>query len=312
MKNTALEDKYKQTEMNNNRYHANKRWRIIDLIQWTTQFFEKRHIENPRLNAERLLSGALGLDRVQLYLQFEKILTHAELDSFRAFVKRRMNNEPLQYILGETEFMSLKFKVTPSVLIPRPDTETLVEAVLNETPDAFPVRILDIGTGSGNIAVSLAHYLKQVQVAAVDISSDALELARENATFHKVESRIQFIQEDIFSSDFSLRVGTDFDILVSNPPYISEEEFTTLPDEVRLFEPHTALRDGSDGLTFHRRITELSEQLLRDGGKVYLEVGMGQAPRVREILVQAGFDLVHAIRDLAGIERVVTGTKKMD
>ena len=312
MKNTALEDKYKQTEMNNKRYQANKRWRIIDLIQWTTQFFEKRHIENPRLNAERLLSGALGLDRVQLYLQFEKILTHAELDSFRTFVKRRISNEPLQYILGETEFMSLKFKVTPSVLIPRPDTETLVETVLREIPEGIPVRILDIGTGSGNIAVSLAHYLKETVVTAVDISSEALELARENAAFHQVESRIKFIQEDVFSLDFPLRVGTDFDILVSNPPYISEEEFAALPDEVRLFEPHTALRDGSDGLTFHRRITELSEPLLRSGGKIYLEVGMGQAPRVTEILAQAGFESVHSIRDLAGIERVVAGTKKMD
>ncbi len=298
--------------MSNNRYQANKRWRIIDLIQWTTQFFEKRHIENPRLNAERLLSGALGLDRVQLYLQFEKILTHRELDVFRAFVKRRISNEPLQYILGETEFMSLKFKVSPSVLIPRPDTETLVEAVLREIPEELPARILDIGTGSGNIAISLAHYLKASQITAVDISEEALELARENAAFNAVESRIRFIREDLFSPDFLLRLEQDFDAVVSNPPYISEEEFSTLPDEVRLFEPHTALRDGSDGLTFHRRIAELSEHLLRSGGRIYLEVGMGQAPRVAALLKEAGFDSVHTIQDLAGIERVVAGTKKPD
>ncbi len=298
--------------MSNNRYQANKRWRIIDLIQWTTQFFEKRHIENPRLNAERLLSGALGLDRVQLYLQFEKILTHRELDVFRAFVKRRISNEPLQYILGETEFMSLKFKVSPSVLIPRPDTETLVEAVLREIPEELPARILDIGTGSGNIAISLAHYLKASQITAVDISEEALELARENAAFNAVESRIRFIREDLFSPDFLLRLEQDFDAVVSNPPYISEEEFSTLPDEVRLFEPHTALRDGSDGLTFHRRIAELSEHLLRSGGRIYLEVGMGQAPRVAALLKEAGFDSVLTIQDLAGIERVVAGTKKPD
>ncbi len=298
--------------MNNNRYQANKRWRIIDLIQWTTQFFEKRHIENPRLNAERLLSGALGLDRVQLYLQFEKILTHNELDVFRAFVKRRINKEPLQYILGETEFMSLKFKVSPSVLIPRPDTEALVEAVLREIPEDLPVRILDIGTGSGNIAVSLAHYLKASRVSAVDISGEALELARENAALNQVESRIQFIQEDLFSPDFLMRTEEDFDVVVSNPPYISEAEFSALPDEVRLFEPHTALRDGSDGLTFHRRIVDLSEHLLRSGGKLYLEVGMGQAPRVAALLTQTGFESVQTIRDLAGIERVVVGMKKPD
>ncbi len=296
--------------MNNNRYQANKRWRIIDLIQWTTQFFEKRHIENPRLNAERLLSRAIGLDRVQLYLQFEKILTHNELDVFRAFVKRRISKEPLQYILGETEFMSLKFKVSPSVLIPRPDTEALVEAVLQETASEEPLHILDIGTGSGNIAVSLAHYLSVAQITAVDVSEEALELARENAALNAVDARIHFIQEDVFSPDFPLRVGTDFDIVVSNPPYISEDEFFTLPDEVRLFEPHRALRDGSDGLTFHRRIAELGGELLRDGGKIYLEVGMEQAARVRQILQEIGFEAVSTVQDLTGIDRVVLAKKK--
>jgi len=194
-------------------------------------------------------------------------------------------SEELNFILGHSHFIKT--------------VEDLHEAIVNINPA---------------IRFGLA-FCEASQEALVRYSgNDAplMELARENAAFHQVESRIKFIQEDVFSLDFPLRVGTDFDILVSNPPYISEEEFAALPDEVRLFEPHTALRDGSDGLTFHRRITELSEPLLRSGGKIYLEVGMGQAPRVTEILAQAGFESVHSIRDLAGIERVVAGTKKMD
>ncbi|HDZ11191.1 MAG TPA: peptide chain release factor N(5)-glutamine methyltransferase, partial [Bacteroidetes bacterium] len=150
--------------MNGNHYQAKKQWRIIDLIQWTTQFFEKKQIPNARLNAEHLLSQALGLERVQLYLQFEKILTQNELNLYRENVKRRLNSEPLQYILGETEFMSLKFRLNPSVLIPRPDTEILIEQVIHQTPNNLDVTILDIGTGSGNIAVSLAYYLPKSRI----------------------------------------------------------------------------------------------------------------------------------------------------
>lgn len=297
--------------MNGNHYQAKKQWRIIDLIQWTTQFFEKKQIPNARLNAEHLLSQALGLERVQLYLQFEKILTQNELNLYRENVKRRLNSEPLQYILGETEFMSLKFRLNPSVLIPRPDTEILIEQVIHQTPNNLDVTILDIGTGSGNIAVSLAYYLPKSKIVAVDISPDALNLAEENAALNHVEDRVTFIQEDVFSVDFVLKIGQNFDRIVSNPPYISEDEFQTLPDEVRKFEPPTALRDGADGLTFHKKLAELSGQMLNPGGKIYLEVGMGQWQSVQKILAEKGFQNIQVAKDLVGIDRVLIGEKKV-
>ncbi|NOY76933.1 MAG: peptide chain release factor N(5)-glutamine methyltransferase [Calditrichaeota bacterium] len=298
--------------MNGNRYQALKKWRVIDLIQWTTQFFEKKSIPDARLNAERLLSRVLGLNRVQLYLQFENILTQDQLDSFRESVKRRLNNEPLQYILGETEFMSLPFKLSPSVLIPRPDTEILVEQVLENTPQNMEITILDIGTGSGNIAVSLAHYLPQSRIVAVDISQEAIDVARENAELNRVNDRIRFIREDVFDGSFIMKLGNRFDRVVSNPPYISETEFYTLPEEVRNFEPHIALRDGADGLTFHRRISQVAAEMLTPGGKVFLEVGQGQWEKVLEILEQDGFQNVYVTKDLAGIDRVLVGEKKFD
>ncbi len=299
-------------KMNGNRYQALKKWRVIDLIQWTTQFFEKKNIPDARLNAERLLSRVLGLNRVQLYLQFENILTHTQLDNFRESVKRRLNNEPLQYILGETEFMSLPFKLNSSVLIPRPDTEILVEQVLEDTSKDMEVNVLDIGTGSGNIAISLAHYLPKSRVVAVDISQEALDVARENALLNQVNGRIRFIREDVFDSSFAMKLGDRFDRIVSNPPYISETEFYTLPEEVRNFEPHIALRDGADGLTFHRRISQVANEMLTPGGKIFLEVGQGQWKEVERILEQAGFQNVTVTKDLAGIDRVLVGEKKFD
>ena len=299
-------------KVNGNRYQAMKKWRIIDLIQWTTQFFEKKRIPDARLNAERLLSRALGLTRVQLYLQFENILSQTELDNFRESVKRRLNNEPLQYILGETEFMSLPFKLSPSVLIPRPDTEILVEQVLAYTLKDTETTILDIGTGSGNIAISLAYYRPKSQIVAVDISQEALDIAKENAGLNRVGGRIQFIRDDIFDSAFILKIGGNFDIIVSNPPYISETEFQSLPEEVRNYEPEIALRDGADGLTFHRRIAQVAYEMLNAGGKIFLEVGMGQWKAVKEILQQNGFQNVSVAKDLAGIDRVLVGEKKFD
>ena len=298
--------------MNGNRYQALKKWRVIDLIQWTTQFFEKKRIPDARLNAERLLSRVLGLNRVQLYLQFENILTQDQLDSFRESVKRRINNEPLQYILGETEFMSLPFKLSPSVLIPRPDTEILVEQVLENTPKNMETAILDIGTGSGNIAISLAHYLPKSRIVAVDISQEAIDVARENAELNRVNNRIRFIREDVFNSSFSMKLGDHFDRIVSNPPYISETEFYTLPEEVRNFEPHIALRDGADGLTFHRRISQVAVKMLIPGGKIFLEVGQGQWKEVQGILEHDGFQNIYVTKDFAGIDRVLVGEKKFN
>jgi len=298
--------------MNGNRFQALKKWRVIDLIQWTTQFFEKKKIPDARLNAERLLGRVLGLNRVQLYLRFEDILMQSELDDFRKHVKRRLNNEPLQYILGETEFMSLPFKLTPSVLIPRPDTEILVEQVLEQTPQNVKISILDIGTGSGNIAISLAYYLPQSRIVAVDISQEAIEVARENAILNHVNERIGFEREDVFDNSFAMKFGNGFDRIVSNPPYISETEFKTLPEEVRSFEPSIALRDGADGLTFHRRISQVAVEMLAPGGKIFLEVGQGQSKDVQNILEQDGFQKVYVVKDLAGIDRVLVGEKKFD
>ena len=179
----------------------------MDVLKEAAQFLEARGVESPRLNAERLLAQVLRIGRVDLYLQFDQPLSLDEREAFKAGLRRRAAGEPLQYILGETEFMSLDFAVNPAVLIPRPETEILVEAVLNRFDAATPVRMLDIGTGSGAIAVSLAHYLPEAQITAVDLSPNALEVAWHNGARHGVADRIQFVQADLYDPELSRKVG---------------------------------------------------------------------------------------------------------
>ena len=238
-------------------YSPSKNWTARELLDWTEDYFRKRDIPSARLDAELLLASALGVDRLGLLTkEFEQVVDDEARAVFRDFVKRRGLKEPVAYLTGEKEFYSLPFKVTPAVRTPRPETEHLVDEAVELAPDA--ARILDLGTGSGNIAVALAVNLPGARVTAVDISPQALELARENAELNNVAGRIDFIPGDLCAA---LEPGSPpFDLVVSNPPYIAGDEEETLMDDVRLFEPRIALIDSrsteSDGLGFYRAILD--------------------------------------------------------
>lgn len=281
-------------------------WTVLSLLQWTTQYFTDHCIDSPRLTAELLLSRVLGYERIQLYTNYDKPLHHQELSEFKGLLKRRLSHEPVQYILGETEFMGLRFIVNRHVLIPRPETEVLVEQVI-ALSKASPVkirRVLDIGTGSGNIAVSIAKYLPESAIDAVDISREALAVARENLMLHGVEERVMLIQADILdeSKKFSLQ---PYDLLVSNPPYISGGEFQQLQPEVREFEPSIATTDNGDGLTFYRVIARRSLDLIRPEGSLFVEIAYNQRQDVSEIFRKVGYDQITIIPDYQGIPRIV-------
>ena len=261
-------------------------------------------IDDARLNAERLLAHVLGVKRIDLYLDFDRPLTAAEKTQFASFIHRRLEHVPLQYILGETEFMSLRFKVTPDVLIPRPETEVLVENTIAQVKKVFgtdkEISCLDIGTGCGNIAVSLAYYLKNTRVWAVDISEAALAVAKENAGLNGVAVRVHFFQADAMQADFAHKIGRRFDVLVSNPPYISESEYRTLPLEIQNFEPKLALDGGADGLRFYRALGQSTKILLKQKGVALFEIGAYQADQVVKIFKEK----VRIINDIAGKDRV--------
>ncbi|MFQ5649029.1 MAG: peptide chain release factor N(5)-glutamine methyltransferase [bacterium] len=283
--------------------------RLAEILHDSAEYLAQNGIENARLNAERLLAHLLQVNRPHLYLDSEHDLTTSKLEQLANFLRRRARQEPLQHILGETEFMSLPFKVSPAVLIPRPETEVLVEGVLKRCEQMFSpttdVAILDVGTGSGCIAVSLAKYLKNAEVTALDISAEALHAAAANAALNRVSRRIKFANIDFFRKDIVNRLSAQFDVVVSNPPYVSVADFDDLPAEVKHFEPTIALHDQADGLRFYRRISEVARQLLKPVGFWALEVGTGQAPVVRDMMLKSGFARVKVNQDLNGIDRVL-------
>lgn len=282
-----------------------QKWHLIDVLKEATVFLKTKSIENPRLNAEQLLGHALGLSRVDLYLQFDRPLNQEEREAYKALLRRRANHEPLQYIVGKTEFMSLLFRVTSEVLIPRPETEVLVERIIEET--AGKIRILDIGVGSGNIAVALAKLLTRAEIVGVDSEERALALAIENAKQNNVEERILFLRADVMEEEFCQKITGLFDVIVSNPPYVSLKEWDTLPKEIRGFEPKKALCDGGDGLTFFRIIAQKGKKILRTGGKLFFEAGNRQSKKIQTLLKESEYENIAAFPDLNGIERVVRG-----
>lgn len=280
-------------------------WSVLRLLRWTADYFTGRGIDAPRLDAELLLADTLGLDRVGLYVNFERPLQTDELAAFRERVKRRAGREPLAYILGHTEFWSLPLKVTPAVLIPRPDTELLVEEALPRLADG-PRQVLDIGTGSGALAIALAHERPECTVTAIDVSMAALEVAAENARANGVAERIRFVPGDLGA----LPAGP-FDLMVANPPYIPSGELATLMPEVRDFEPLLALDGGADGLAAYRAIAVQTDTVVTVGGWLLVEVGAGQAAAVQTLFAAAGLTDIFVSRDLAGIERVVGGKRPL-
>jgi release factor glutamine methyltransferase len=285
----------------------NEVWTVKKILDWTVDYFTQKHITEPRLSAEWLLAEVLHCRRIDLYLQFERILTARERDLYREYVKRRANREPVQYILGETEFYGLPFKVTPSVLIPRPDTEILVDKVveyLKTLPNPDSQKLLDVGTGSGCIAIALAKHFPKLTILAIDKSEDAIRIAEENAIRNQVSVNFQVI--DFFELNTA---NSEFDIIVSNPPYIAETDWHNIQPEVKQFEPHSALLAGKDGLDFYRKMIPELKPKLTPAGAVFLEVGYNQSGAVVTMLQQQGFNTT-VYQDYAKINRIVQGILK--
>jgi release factor glutamine methyltransferase len=283
------------------------------LLNWTIQYFAENDIENPRLNAEVLLAHSLKTNRLALYLNYDKPLKKDELREYRNLIKRRVKREPLQYITGCQEFWSLEFKIGKGVLIPRPETEILVEEAFKTfrpvNPSCETINALEIGTGSGVIAITLAKELQRVSIIATDISSMAMKIARENAKTHGVETHVTFLRGSLFHP-VRERMGF-FDLVISNPPYIPTGDFECLQPEVRDFEPRVALDGGKEGLRFYRQILSHAGRYLKKDGWLMLEVGKGQSEKVVKLIKSTGeFCRASTVKDLSGIERVIKAQKK--
>jgi len=272
---------------------------VLEIIKRTTGFFEQRGVESPRLNAELLIGHALGLKRMQLYLQFERPLTEAELEKIRPLVKRRGGREPLQYIMGETEFFGLKLKVDRRALIPRPETERLIELVVQHFTSP-PATVLDLGTGSGAIALALAKAWPEAGVTAVDKSEEALALARENAEACALAGRVKFMSSDWFAG---LPAGEKFDLVVANPPYLSDEETAATQPEVKDFEPRMALSAGTNNTADLERIIRAARPHLTAGGLLVCETGIAQHQALVALATALGYARTESLRDLTGRER---------
>ncbi len=277
---------------------------VLEVIQKSTEFLAKKGVESPRLQIELLLAHVLKMPRMKLYLNFERALTAAELDTVRELVKRRGQREPLQHIMGSTSFCGLEIAVNRHVLVPRPETEILAELgwqFLSAT-NSQPSTALDFGTGSGCLAITVAKMCPAAQITALDVSVEALDVAKRNAAHNGVEERIQFVLGDGFGA---LSAGSCFDLILCNPPYIPTAELATLQPEVRNYDPRVALDGGPDGLDFHRMLGSRAAQFLKSGGKLMLEFGDGQADAARRIL-EAQLWIVEALKeDYAQRQRIM-------
>ncbi len=288
-------------------------WTVLKVLRWTTDYLAGKGISSPRLDAELLIGSALDKDRVGIYLCYDQPLEPTELTQIRQLVARRANREPLQYILGHTEFWSLPFKVSPGVLIPRGDTEILVEEVERLLEQSLPTAddlILDVGTGSGAIAVAIAHTFKErcptMRVDAIDISDEALTLAQHNAEQNQVAAQIRFHQCDMAQLN-QLSAAKPYRLIVSNPPYITTAEMAELMPEVLDHEPHLALEAGDDGLQCYRLLCAQALSALQPSGWLVVEVGATQAEEVQMMMEQAGLEQTFQRQDYSGIARVVGG-----
>jgi len=290
-----------------------KRWTIQEILDVTTQFLRDKGIESPRLCAEVLLAHQLKKSRVELYLKFDQPLSSLEIAGYRSLIKRRLKREPVQYITGHQEFWSLDFLVSPAVLIPRPETEVLVEEAIkikksNLLSDSSHPKILDLGTGSGAIAITLAKEIESATIWASDISFDALTVARDNAKHHNLNSRIKFYQGDLWQP-FS-NSSITFDMIISNPPYIPTDIFQTLPPEVRYYEPRIALDGHENGMHFIKRIIEESGTYLKPGGWLLIEMDPDQTERALYLIDSTqSFSYKERIRDYRKKYRLVKAQK---
>lgn len=280
---------------------------VLSVIISAAGYLESKGIKSARLNAELLLAHILSCKRLELYMSFDRPLQQNEIELYRDLLKRRIKFEPLQYIIGSVEFYGLELEVNPSVLIPRPETELLVETIIDNTINKDSIKILDVGTGSGNIAIALAKNIPSCQIIGIDTSEEALNTAARNARRNAVDEKVIFIKKNIFNETEIF--NGEFDIVVSNPPYISAEDFNTLDSELRLYEPKLALTDSGDGLSFFREIAFKAESWLFSNGRLFFEIGAGHASAVNKILLENKFQNILIKKDYSGIERIIVGDK---
>jgi release factor glutamine methyltransferase len=286
-------------------------WTVGRLLQWTTEYLKNHGADTPRLDAELLLADALGCQRIQLYTTFDETPDEAARTAFRALVRQRGEGTPVAYLLGRREFYSLSFRVTPDVLIPRPETEHLVVALLDlarQQGDGRRLSVCDVGTGSGIIAVCAAHWLPDCRVTAIDLSPKALDVALTNAAEHKVAERIEFVRSDLLSA---VPPERRFDFVVSNPPYVSTSELEKLLPDVKEFEPRMALAGGQHGTDVIERLVPQAAEHLEPGGHLLLEISPMIDDAVRAIIDSDGrFQLGPTIKDTARLPRVVQAARR--
>lgn len=284
-------------------------WTIKKLLLWTTHYFQEHHLDSPRLDAELLLAHVLHKQRIYLYTDFDLIVEPSELSLYREYIKKRVSGVSTAAIIGEKEFMGLTFKVNEDVLIPRPDTETWLEKVIQYHRNEQGLYVADLGTGSGAILLSFLYYCKEDTGVGVDISEKALAVAEENGKNLKMDDRVTWRRGDYLTA---LEKGKLFDGILTNPPYIPTGDIRGLAEEVR-HEPMNALDGGADGLTFYRKLAEGAAEHLKDGGFLAAEFGIHQAADVVNLLKKTGkFDSFEVITDYGGIERAVYCRKKAE
>jgi release factor glutamine methyltransferase len=280
---------------------------LFEVLKGSADCLKDHRVENPRLNAELLLAQCLGFSRETLYANLRREILAEEKKALDELLRRRMAGEPLQYLLGHQEFWSVDLKVDPRVLIPRPETEVLVEEALSilAIPSGSVPRVLDIGTGSGAIVIALTKEVEEIFAVATDISHEALEVAKENAREAGVDQRIRFVRGNLLHP-FRHLTGGVFDLILSNPPYICRSEIEELTREIKGHEPRLALDGGEDGLDFYHQMSRQVPPYLREGGWLLVEIGQGQGAKISALLEQSGcFRTPELVRDLSGIERVI-------
>ena len=286
-------------------------WTIQKLLNWTTGYFTEKGIDAPRLSAELLLSGVLSMQRIELYTNFEKIVTKPKLAALHSLVKRAAQHEPIAYLVGRTEFYSIPLQITPDCLIPRPETELLVERAIEflRTRQG-PQFVCDLCTGSGCIAIAIAKNFKNARLIATDISDAALNVAAKNTENHQLQNRIQLLCGDLFDPVLPQLDVSGFDLVVCNPPYVSTAEFQTLDRNVKDYEPASALLAGPDGLDIHRRIAEKIDAFLKPDGALMLETGYAQGSAVKKLLEKTNcFTEIKIEKDPQNNDRIVTAIK---
>jgi len=281
-------------------------WTTRRLLKWTESYFARKGVDSPRLSAEMLMAHVLGTARIRLYTDLDRPTSELERASFRDLVERAAGHEPVDYLIGKASFFSMMLKVTPAVLIPRPSTETVVEHIIQHarrTPGFSTPLIADLGTGSGAIAIALAKHLPHARIIATDLSTDAIAIARENATAQKVSDRIEFRQGDLLEPIGDLKHRLRY--LVSNPPYISDEEWQQVLPNVRDYEPEHALRGGVDGLKYLRPLIEHAIEYLDQPGQLVLEIADSQKAVALKLAEQAGLKHGHVLADHENLPRVL-------